>query len=164
MYESAALCQELYGVSFLSFLRKSMHWDARTREPESDVAVQRRHSEKSGNSLSPTGDFSLAAVSLQATVRISSICSCLRFRSKPCIRPGCGHEHIGLGFRIHPETSSPVVRWRRARRVSRLPVPGRNPVLMRSSIGLLLAENPVASLRKVAGDGDDGAAMSSLSK
>lgn len=128
------------------------------------VALEQSRRRRTGVFFSPVRDFSLAAVGLQATVRFSPICSCLRFRREPCIRPDCGHEHIGLGFRIHPETSSPVVLWRRARRVSRLPVPGRNLFAVRCPVRFLLAENPVAGLRQMPGDGDDGAAMPSLSK
>ena len=55
------------------------------------------------------------------------------------------------GFAFTPRPLPPVVRWGRARRVSRLPVSGRSVVLTRSPIRLLLAEDPVAGLGKMAG-------------
>jgi hypothetical protein len=41
------------------------------------------------------------------------------FRHESCIRRGCRHEPVLIGFRIHPETCVLV------RRVSRLAEPGR---------------------------------------
>jgi hypothetical protein len=84
------------------------------------------------------------------------------FRHESCIRRGFRHEPVLIGCRIHPETCVSV------RRVSRLAEPGRallGHVDGRRSrtwrlVGLLLAQHPVACLGEMAGDGDDGAAMS----
>lgn len=70
----------------------------------------------------------------------------------------------GFAFTPRPLSPFPCGSLERARRVSRLPVPGRNPVLMRSSVGLLFAENPVARLRKMPRHGDDGATVPALGK
>src|SRR3974390_1000440 len=161
MYESAAMCQGVCGVFF---------WlSCRNRAIRADRCADRRATLfSSAANRRQRGIFSFLqeiflVLSAPKTELVSSpICSCFRFRREPCIRPDCGHEHIGLGFRIHPETSSPVVRWRRARRVSRLPVPGRNLVLTRSPIRLLLAKDPVAGLCKMTGDGDDSTAVPTL--
>lgn len=89
--------------------------------------------------FSLVGVFSLAAIGLQDGLRpFAPACS---FVVSHVFALVCGHEHIDLGFRIHPEASlPPVVRWERARRVSRLPVPGRNLALVWCSIRLLLAQ------------------------
>ena len=69
MYESAALCQEFSGVSFLFFLRKSIQGRTRSHAPESDVVVQRGELETSGNShFTYKRFFSLAAVGLPERV------------------------------------------------------------------------------------------------
>src|SRR5579871_563550 len=81
------------------------------------------------------------------------------FRHEPCIRRRIRHEPLLIGCRIHPETYVPV------RRVSRLAEPGRtcsdrDEKRTWSLVWLALAQHPIACLGEVAGDGDDGAAVS----
>lgn len=98
------------------------------------------------------------------------------FRHESCIRRGCRHEPLLIGCRIHPETCLPVRRvfhpTSKKRSVgtpvSRLAEPGRtclgrvDPDGSRHwrVVGLLFAQHPIASLGEMAGDGDDGTAMS----
>src|SRR5579859_1860996 len=75
---------------------------------------------------------------------------------------GAGMSISVSGFAFTPRPLSPLVPRRRARRVSRLPVPGRNLVLMRCPVGFLLAQDPVARFRKMPCHSYNGAAMSAL--